>query len=126
MGGPVREAWVGGAGSGTARGRRGALRSRGGDPGRGLQQMLRGVVARCGLLIATFIGGAANLVTIVGFMVTATSGLPDQQQGLAAGLATMSQQIGITLGIPIMASDIARIGYGVGAAGPPHPAAPEP
>jgi predicted MFS family arabinose efflux permease len=58
------------------------------------------------LLIATFIGGVANLVAIVGFLVTATSGLPDQQQGLAAGLATMSQQIGITLGIPIMAAVI--------------------
>jgi EmrB/QacA subfamily drug resistance transporter len=58
------------------------------------------------LLIATFVGGVANLVAIVGFMVTATSGLPDQQQGLAAGLASMSQQVGITLGIPIMAAVI--------------------
>ncbi|GAA2708137.1 MFS transporter [Actinoplanes palleronii] len=56
------------------------------------------------LLIATFIGGVANLVAIVGFMVTATSGLPDDEQGLAAGLATMSQQIGITLGIPVMSA----------------------
>ncbi|BCW57586.1 MFS transporter [Arthrobacter sp. StoSoilB20] len=54
------------------------------------------------LLLATFIGGAANLVVIVGFMVTATSGLPDEEQGMATGLATMSQQIGITMGIPIM------------------------
>ena len=56
------------------------------------------------LLVATFIGGVANLVAIVGFMVTATSGLPDGEQGLAAGLATMSQQIGITLGIPVMSA----------------------
>ncbi|GAA4965033.1 MFS transporter [Actinoplanes utahensis] len=56
------------------------------------------------LLIATFVGGVANLVAIVGFMVTATSGLPDGEQGLAAGLATMSQQIGITLGIPVMSA----------------------
>ena len=56
------------------------------------------------LLIATFIGGVANLVVIVGFMVTATSGLPDGEQGLATGLATMSQQIGITMGIPIMSA----------------------
>ncbi|OZB81827.1 MFS transporter, partial [Microbacterium sp. 13-71-7] len=34
------------------------------------------------LLIATFVGGVANLVAIVGFMVTATSGLPDAEQGL--------------------------------------------
>ena len=56
------------------------------------------------LLIATFIGGIANLVAIVGFMVTATSGLPDNEQGLATGLATMSQQVGITMGIPIMSA----------------------
>lgn len=56
------------------------------------------------LLIATFAGGVANLIAIVGFMVTATSGLPDAEQGLATGLATMSQQIGITMGIPIMSA----------------------
>ncbi|MFF2841846.1 MFS transporter [Paenarthrobacter sp. NPDC057981] len=56
------------------------------------------------LLVATFIGGVANLVVIVGFMVTATSGVTDTEQGLATGLATMSQQIGITLGIPVMSA----------------------
>jgi len=56
------------------------------------------------LLTATFIGGVANLVAIVGFMVTATSGLPDAEQGLATGLATMSQQIGIALGTPVMSA----------------------
>lgn len=56
------------------------------------------------LLVATFIGGVANLVVIVGFMVTATSGLSNEEQGLATGLATMSQQIGITMGIPIMSA----------------------
>ncbi|WP_158690486.1 MFS transporter [Streptomyces sp. 142MFCol3.1] len=58
------------------------------------------------LLATTFAGGVANLVVIVGFMVTATSRLPDEEQGLANGLATMSQQIGITMGIPVM-SDVA-------------------
>lgn len=56
------------------------------------------------LLLCTFIGGVANLVAIVGFMVTATGGLPDEEQGLATGLATMSQQVGITMGIPIMSA----------------------
>jgi EmrB/QacA subfamily drug resistance transporter len=59
------------------------------------------------LLIATFAGGVANLVAIVGFMVTATSGLPDAEQGLATGLATMSQQVGITMGIPVMSAIVA-------------------
>ena len=59
------------------------------------------------VLIATFIGGVANLAAIVGFMVTATTGLPDTEQGLATGLTTMSQQIGITMGIPVMSTIIA-------------------
>ncbi|MFJ4219999.1 MFS transporter [Curtobacterium luteum] len=56
------------------------------------------------VLVATFVGGVANLVVIVGFMVTATSGLPDDEQGLATGLTTMSQQVGITMGTPIMSA----------------------
>ncbi|MET4589849.1 MFS transporter [Arthrobacter sp. 754] len=59
------------------------------------------------VLIATFVGGVANLAAIVGFMVTATTGLPDTEQGLATGLTTMSQQIGITIGIPVMSTVIA-------------------
>ncbi|MFI7695804.1 MFS transporter [Nonomuraea sp. NPDC049655] len=56
------------------------------------------------LLAATFAGGIGNMVAIVGFMVTATSGLPDSEQGLATGLATMTQQVGITMGIPVMSA----------------------
>ncbi|GAB3579722.1 MFS transporter [Calidifontibacter terrae] len=56
------------------------------------------------LLVTTFVGGIANLLAIVGFMVTATAGLPDAEQGLATGLATMSQQVGITLGTPVMST----------------------
>lgn len=56
------------------------------------------------LLAATFAGGVGNMLMIVGFMVTATSGLPDSEQGLATGLATMTQQVGITMGIPVMSA----------------------
>ncbi|MEV4255303.1 MFS transporter [Spirillospora sp. NPDC049652] len=56
------------------------------------------------LLAATFAGGVGNMLMIVAFMVTATSGLPDADQGRATGLATMTQQIGITLGTPIMSA----------------------
>jgi EmrB/QacA subfamily drug resistance transporter len=56
------------------------------------------------VLVATFVGGVANLVVIVGFMVTATSGVPASEQGLATGLTTMSQQVGITMGTPIMSA----------------------
>jgi EmrB/QacA subfamily drug resistance transporter len=71
------------------------------------------------LLATTFVGGVANLVAIVGFMVTATSGLPDSEQGLATGLATMSQQVGITLGTPVM-SAIATAAGAAGASGVSH------
>ncbi|MEU9402195.1 MFS transporter [Streptomyces sp. SID4985] len=56
------------------------------------------------LLAATFAGGVGNMLVIVGFMVTATSGLTDGEQGLATGLATMTQQIGITMGTPVMSA----------------------
>jgi predicted MFS family arabinose efflux permease len=71
------------------------------------------------LLVATFAGGVANLVVIVGFMVTATSGVPDAEQGLATGLATMSQQVGITLGTPVM-SAIATAAGAAAAGQVPH------
>ncbi|MFC5180429.1 MFS transporter [Actinomadura harenae] len=56
------------------------------------------------LLAATFVGGVGNMLMIVAFMVTATSGLPDADQGRATGIATMTQQVGITLGTPIMSA----------------------
>jgi len=56
------------------------------------------------LLVAMFAGGVANLVAIVGFMVVATSGVADGEQGLATGLTSMSQQVGITLGIPVVSA----------------------
>ncbi|RKE17553.1 MFS transporter [Streptomyces sp. TLI_171] len=59
------------------------------------------------LLPATFAGGVGNMLVIVGFLVTATSGLPDREQGTAAGLATMTQQIGITVGTPVMSAVVA-------------------
>ena len=58
-------------------------------------------------LVASFVGGVGNMQAIVAFMVTATSGLPDDEQGLATGLATMTQQVGITIGIPIMSAIVA-------------------
>ncbi|MFJ6442080.1 MFS transporter [Streptomyces sp. NPDC091649] len=67
------------------------------------------------LLAATFVGGVGNMLMIVGFMVTATSGLPDAEQGRATGLATMTQQVGIALGIPVMSAIVtARTGAASG------------
>jgi MFS family permease len=42
-----------------------------------------------------------HVTAIVAYTVTATSGLEDSQQGLATGLATLAQQIAVTIGIPI-------------------------
>lgn len=68
------------------------------------------------LLVATFAGGVGNMLVIVGFMVTATSGLPNHEQGLATGLATMTQQVGITMGTPIMSAVATASLTGTGAA----------
>jgi MFS family permease len=54
------------------------------------------------LIPSLFIGFFGHVTAIVGFMVTATSGLAEAEQGLATGLASMTQQIAITVGIPIL------------------------
>lgn len=69
------------------------------------------------LLVATFAGGVGNMLVIVGFMITATTGLPGHEQGLATGLATMTQQVGITMGTPVMSAVATASITGVGTAG---------
>jgi IMP dehydrogenase/GMP reductase len=44
------------------------------------------------------------VAAIVAYTVTATSGLPDEEQGLATGLTSMTQQVGITVGIPVLSA----------------------
>lgn len=44
------------------------------------------------------------MTSIVAYTVTGTSGLPDDEQGLATGLTSMTQQVAITVGIPILSS----------------------
>ncbi|WP_051967318.1 MFS transporter [Kitasatospora mediocidica] len=56
------------------------------------------------VLVAAFISSYGHVVAIVGFMVTATSGLPNEEQGLATGITTLTQQVSITIGIPIMSA----------------------
>lgn len=56
------------------------------------------------LLPTLFVAFFAHVVAIVSYMVTATSGLPNSEQGLATGLATLAQQIGITVGIPVISA----------------------
>jgi predicted MFS family arabinose efflux permease len=56
---------------------------------------------------ALFLAFFAHVTAIVASIVTATSGVPDSEQGLATGLASMTQQVGITIGIPILGAVLA-------------------
>ena len=56
------------------------------------------------LLLAGSVWVYGNLHAIVGYNVTATSGLPNEEQGLATGLATTTQQVALTVGIPVMSA----------------------
>lgn len=48
------------------------------------------------------VGFFAHVSAIVSFIVTGTSGLPDEEQGLATGLTSMTQQVAITVGTPVL------------------------
>ena len=56
------------------------------------------------LVPALFIGFFGHVTAIVAYTVTGTSGLPDEDQGLATGLTSMTQQVAITIGVPILSS----------------------
>jgi EmrB/QacA subfamily drug resistance transporter len=56
------------------------------------------------VLALAFLSSYAHVTAIVGFLVTATSGLPDEEQGLATGITTLTQQVAIAIGIPIMSA----------------------
>jgi MFS family permease len=43
-----------------------------------------------------------HLGVIVSYGLTVTSGVPNEEQGLATGLVTSTQQVGITIGIPLL------------------------
>ncbi|MEU8310292.1 MFS transporter [Actinomadura sp. NPDC048955] len=52
-------------------------------------------------LLISFFG---HVTSIVAYTVIGTSGLPNGEQGLATGLTTMTQNVAITIGIPIMSA----------------------
>lgn len=56
------------------------------------------------LIPALFIGFFGHVTSLVAYTVTGTSGLPDHEQGLATGLASMTQQVAITIGIPVLSA----------------------
>ncbi|MFI9031172.1 MFS transporter [Streptomyces sp. NPDC053560] len=57
-------------------------------------------LAMAGVTLASL----GHLWVIVSYGVTATSGLRNEEQGLATGLVTSAQQIGMTVGIPLLSA----------------------
>ncbi|MEU6989465.1 MFS transporter [Streptomyces sp. NPDC046465] len=51
---------------------------------------------------AVSVASMFHLGSIVSYGVTVTSGVPDEEQGLATGLVTSTQQVGLTIGIPVL------------------------
>ncbi|WP_329312652.1 MFS transporter [Streptomyces sp. NBC_01278] len=58
-----------------------------------------------GALVATLavsVASMCHLGAIISYGLTVTSGVPDAEQGLATGLVTTTQQVGLTIGIPLL------------------------
>ncbi|GAB3715544.1 MFS transporter [Mariniluteicoccus flavus] len=53
---------------------------------------------------ALFVSFFGHVTAIVAYNVAGTSGLPNDQQGLATGLTSMTQQVAVTIGIPILSA----------------------
>ncbi|GHD92327.1 MFS transporter [Streptomyces naganishii] len=86
----------------------------------GARRTLVGSLAGQGALIAALLGlnahvwsvwlataavslaGVCHLGAIISYGLTVTSGVPDEEQGLATGLVTTTQQVGVTVGIPLL------------------------
>ncbi|MFD9567225.1 MFS transporter [Streptomyces sp. NPDC059994] len=52
--------------------------------------------------VAVSLASMCHLGAIISYGLTVTSGVPDEEQGLATGLVTTTQQVGITIGIPLL------------------------
>lgn len=66
---------------------------------------LLGIGTGSGALLATAavsLASMCHLGAIISYGLTVTSGVPDEEQGLATGLVTTTQQVGITIGIPLL------------------------
>ncbi|KAB2972656.1 MFS transporter [Streptomyces sp. SS1-1] len=51
---------------------------------------------------AVSVASMFHLGAIISYGLTVTSGVPDEAQGLATGLVTSTQQVGITVGVPLL------------------------
>ncbi|WP_217808552.1 MFS transporter [Rhodococcus sp. 1168] len=61
-------------------------------------------IALIPLLATQFVNGIFSMLAMLSFMVIATSSVTDDLQGMATGMATQSQQVGIAVGIPLMSA----------------------
>ncbi|MFD7865077.1 MFS transporter [Streptomyces sp. NPDC059783] len=52
--------------------------------------------------VAVSLASMFHLGAIIAYGLTVTSGVPDTEQGLATGLVTTTQQVGLTVGIPLL------------------------
>ncbi|MFI1455638.1 MFS transporter [Streptomyces roseus] len=52
--------------------------------------------------VAVSVASVFHLGAIISYGLTVTSGVPDSEQGLATGLVTTTQQVGLTIGIPLL------------------------
>ncbi|MFG2597292.1 MFS transporter [Streptomyces sp. NPDC048462] len=66
---------------------------------------LLGLGADSGVWLATVavsLASVCHLGAIIAYGLTVTSGVPNEEQGLATGLVTTTQQVGLTIGIPVL------------------------
>lgn len=66
---------------------------------------LLGLGADSGIWLATAavsLASVCHLGAIIAYGLTVTSGVPNEEQGLATGLVTTTQQVGLTIGIPVL------------------------
>ncbi|MFG2919340.1 MFS transporter [Kitasatospora sp. NPDC048298] len=69
------------------------------------------------VVVAQFVNGVFSMLAMLSFMVIATSAVDSSMQGMATGMATQAQQVGIAIGIPLLSAVFAAsIGDGGGAA----------
>ncbi|MEU7297465.1 MFS transporter [Streptomyces exfoliatus] len=70
-----------------------------------LTAALLGLGEESGVVLATVavsLASMCHLGAIISYGLIVTSGVPDEEQGLATGLVTTTQQIGLTVGIPLL------------------------
>ncbi|WP_369236907.1 MFS transporter [Streptomyces sp. R21] len=53
-------------------------------------------------VVAVSLASMCHLGAIISYGLTVTSGVPNDEQGLATGLVTSTQQVGLTIGIPLL------------------------